>query len=68
MNVGGSYKATKLIFGKEPDEIAQKIESLLHLKPPSSFMGKIEMFKELFSLKSVFPKRMGHEECTRPRR
>ncbi len=58
MNVFGSYEATKLIFEKEPDEIAQKIEELLHLKPPSSFWGKLEMLKELFDLKSVFPKRV----------
>ncbi len=58
MNVFGSYEATELIFGKEPDEIAQKIEELLHLKPPSSFWGKLEMLKELFELKNVFPKRV----------
>ncbi len=58
MNVFGSYEATKLVFEKEPDDIAQKIEKLLHMKPPSGFMGKFEMFKELFSLKSVFPKRL----------
>ncbi len=58
MNVFGSYKATKLLFGKDPDEIADKIEKLLHLKPPSGFMDKLGMFKELFSLKSVFPKRL----------
>ncbi len=58
MNVFGSYKATRLIFEKEPDDIAAQIEKLLHLKPPSDFFGKIDMFKELFSLKSVFPKRV----------
>lgn len=58
MNVFGSYEATKLIFGKEPDEIAARIEELLHMKPPRDFWGKLGMLKELFELKSVFPKRV----------
>ena len=58
MNVFGSFEATKLIFKKEPDEIAQTIEKLLHMKPPSGFIGKLEMLKELFELKNVFPKRV----------
>ena len=58
MNVFGSYEATKLIFEKEPDKIAAKIEELLHMKPPRDFWGKLEMLKELFDLKTVFPKRV----------
>ncbi|MCF6173115.1 MAG: menaquinone biosynthesis decarboxylase, partial [Campylobacteraceae bacterium] len=58
MNAFGSYEATKLIFEKEPDEIAQKIENLLHMKPPSDFWDKLGMLKELFDLKNVFPKRI----------
>ncbi len=59
MNVFGSYEATRLIFEREPDEIADKIEKLLHMKPPSGFFGKVEMLKELFELKNIFPKRVG---------
>ena len=58
MNVFGSYEATRLIFEKEPDDIADKIEKLLHMKPPSGFFGKVEMLKELFELKNIFPKRV----------
>ncbi len=58
MNVFGSYEATELIFDKHPDDIADEIESLLHMKPPSGFMDKISMLGKLFSLKNVFPKRL----------
>lgn len=58
MNVFGSHEATKLIMGKDPDEIAAKIENFLQLKPPATWMDKLGMFGQLFSLKSVFPKRL----------
>jgi len=58
MNVFGSYEATELIFEKHPDDIADEIESLLHMKPPSGFIDKVSMLGKLFSLKSVFPKRL----------
>lgn len=58
MNVFGSLEATELIFERHPDDIAAQIENLLHMKPPATFMGKLGMLGELFSLKSVFPKRL----------
>jgi len=58
MNVFGSYEATELIFGKHPNDIANEIEELLHMKPPAGFMDKISMLSKLFSLKNVFPKRL----------
>lgn len=57
MNTFCSYKATELIFGKKPQEVADTIEELLHLKPPQGFAKKIEMFAKLFELRKVFPKR-----------
>ncbi len=64
MNVFGSFEATRLIFGKEPDDIANKIENLLHMKPPLNVWDKLGMLKELFKLKSVFPKRVeGRASC-----
>lgn len=64
MNIFGSLEATKMIFQRHPDEIAAQIEELLHLKAPSSFMGKLNMLSDLFSLKSVFPKRLSQKgEC-----
>ncbi|MDD3325290.1 MAG: menaquinone biosynthesis decarboxylase [Sulfurospirillaceae bacterium] len=64
MNIFGSYKAMELIFGKHPDIIANEIESLLHLKPPRDFWGKLSMLSKLFSLKSLPPKRLSSKgEC-----
>ncbi len=58
MNVFGSHRATELFLGKDADSIAKEIEDLLHMKPPQSISDKIGMFSKLFSLKSVFPKRI----------
>ena len=58
MNAFSSHKATELFLGKKPEDIADEIESLLHLKPPSSMGEKFGMLSQLFSLKSVFPKRL----------
>ena len=58
MNVFGSHEATELFLGKKADDIAGQIEKLLHLKPPQSFGDKFGMLSNLFSLKSVFPKRL----------
>jgi len=58
MNLFCSFYATELFLGKKADEIANEIEELLHLKPPSSFMDKLSMLSRLFHLKNVFPKRL----------
>ena len=58
MNAFGSHKATELFIGKKADDIADEIEKFLHLKPPSSMGEKFGMLSQLFSLKSVFPKRL----------
>jgi 4-hydroxy-3-polyprenylbenzoate decarboxylase len=58
MNVFGSKKATELIFGKHPDAVAKQIESLMHMKPPTSFMDKLGMLGTLFNLKNALPKRL----------
>jgi len=58
MNVFGSKRATELIFGKHPDAVAKQIESLMHMKPPSSFMDKLGMLGTLFNLKNALPKRL----------
>ncbi len=64
MNTFCSYKATKLIFEKDPDEIALEIEELLHLKPPAKFSKKIEMLTKLFGLRKIFPKKESKKgEC-----
>ena len=58
MNVFGSHKRCELLFGRPIESVAEEIEKLLHLKPPTGFMEKITMAKELFSLKNIFPKRL----------
>ncbi len=58
MNVFGSYKRCELLFGRTIESVADEITNLLHMKPPASFMDKISMAKELFSLKNIFPKRL----------
>ena len=57
-NLFGSFEATELFLGKEASKIADEIEELLHLKPPSSFLDKLSLFSKLFHLKNVFPKRL----------
>lgn len=58
MNVFGSDKATELVFGKNPNEVAEQIQSLMHMKPPTSFMDKVSMLGTLFGLKNALPKRL----------
>ena len=58
MNVFGSTKATELIFGKNPNSVAHQIESLMHMKPPTSFMDKVGMLGTLFNLKNALPKHL----------
>ena len=61
MNVFGSYKRCELLFGRTIESVADEISNLLHMKPPSGFMDKISMAKELFSLKNIFPKKLSGE-------
>lgn len=67
MNVFGSYEATELIFERHPDDVAKQIEELLHMKPPSDFMGKLSMLGDLFALKNVFPKRLSKKGACQER-
>ena len=64
MNVFGSYKRCEILFGRTIESVADEITNLLHMKPPSGFMEKMGMAKELFGLKNIFPKRLkGEGEC-----
>jgi len=64
MNIFASQDVTHKIFGKHPDEIAKIIEELIKMKPPADFRGKLDMMGKLFSLKSVFPKKLKFKgEC-----
>ena len=57
MNIFCNHKAVELFIG-DGDRIAKKIEKLIKMKPPAGLMNKLAMFGELFSLKSVFPKKL----------
>jgi 4-hydroxy-3-polyprenylbenzoate decarboxylase len=57
INVFCNAKAVELLIG-DGDAIANEIRSLLKMKPPTGFMDKLSMFGQLFSLKSVFPKKL----------
>ena len=61
MNVFGSYRRCELLFGRTIESVADEIEKLLHIKPPSGFLDKLAMASELFSLKNIFPKRVKEE-------
>ncbi len=61
MNVFGSYRRTELLFGRSVEGVADEITKLMHMKPPASFAEKFGMLGDLFSLKSVFPKRLNRE-------
>ncbi len=58
MNLFANFEETIKILGKHPDKIAKEIEELLHLKPPSSFKEKLDLFSKLFKLKNLPPKRV----------
>lgn len=57
MNMFANFEITEWIFGNHPDAIANEIRTLLHMKPPEGFMGKMSMLSQLFDLKNVPPKR-----------
>ena len=63
-NIFGSSSALNLILGREPDEIAAEIESLLKPKRPQSFGEKLDFLAHLISLRKIFVKRLsGRGEC-----
>ena len=64
MNVFGSYRRCELLFGRTIESIADEINGLLHMKPPTGFADKVSMASQLFSMKNIFPKRLsGKGEC-----
>jgi len=63
MNLFCNYKAVELFIG-DVEKIAEHIEKLIKMRPPLKFSDKISMLNDLFSLKSVFPKRLSKKgEC-----
>ena len=64
MNIFANKDITRKIFGKEPDDIGNSIDSLMKFKPPKGFLDKLKMLPTLMQLKNVFPKRSKNRgEC-----
>ena len=63
MNVFCNEKAVELFIG-DGDKIGSEIESLLKMKPPTTFSEKLSTFGKLFALKNTIPKKSkGKGEC-----
>ncbi|MGM0519661.1 MAG: menaquinone biosynthesis decarboxylase [Campylobacterota bacterium] len=63
MNVFCNDEAVKLFIG-DANKIANEIESLLKMKPPTSFSEKLSTFGKLFALKNTIPKKINKKgEC-----
>ena len=63
MNVFCNEKAVELFIG-DGDKIGAEIESLLKMKPPTTFSEKLSTFGKLFALKNTIPKKnRGKGEC-----
>ena len=57
MNQFGSQRRMNLALGVERlDEIAERIQGLLHMKPPEGLFDKLKMLPQLGALTSSFPK------------
>jgi len=63
MNVFCNEEAVQLFIG-DGDKIGREIESLLKMKPPTTFSEKLSTFGKLFALKNTIPKKLkGKGEC-----
>ncbi len=64
MNQFGSERRMQLSLGvKSLDEIAERIQALLHLKPPEGLMGKLKMLPMLAEVGNFFPKVVSSREA-----
>ncbi|RJP31550.1 MAG: menaquinone biosynthesis decarboxylase [Candidatus Omnitrophota bacterium] len=64
INAYGSERRMALALGVEHvDEIAERIRSLIQLKPPKSFREKLAMLFQLKEMAGYAPKRVGDGRC-----
>jgi 4-hydroxy-3-polyprenylbenzoate decarboxylase len=64
INQFGSERRMNLALGVDRlDEIAERIQGLLHMKPPEGFMDKLKMLPQLGALTSAFPKTVSAKEA-----
>jgi 4-hydroxy-3-polyprenylbenzoate decarboxylase len=55
MNIFASKELIQLALTRGIGEVINEIEKFLKYRPPSSFAGKIDLLKDVFSLRNVFP-------------
>ena len=63
MNVFANDEVVREIFGRNLDEIAKEIESLIKMKPPKTLSEKLKAFGKLFAIKNTIPKTVKSAEC-----
>jgi len=63
MNIFANDEVVREIFGRELDEIASEIESLIKMKPPKTLSEKLKAFGKLFAIKNTIPKSVKTGEC-----
>ncbi len=63
MNIFANDEVVREIFGRDLEEIAKEIESLIKMKPPKTLSEKLKAFGKLFAIKNTIPKRVKDAEC-----
>ncbi|MEO1923900.1 MAG: menaquinone biosynthesis decarboxylase, partial [Nautiliaceae bacterium] len=63
MNIFANDEVVREIFGKNLEEIAFEIESLIKMKPPKTISEKLKAFGKLFAIKNTIPKSVKSGEC-----
>lgn len=62
MNLFGSFSRLELLLGN-PENIAQEIESLIKIAPPSSASEALHRIRQLFSLRFLLPQKTKTAPC-----
>jgi UbiD family decarboxylase len=64
INAYGSYRRTAMALGVDSvEEVGQRIESLLEIKPPTGLLGKLKMLPRLSELGALVPKTVNAGAC-----
>ncbi|WP_457562732.1 menaquinone biosynthesis decarboxylase [Caminibacter pacificus] len=63
MNIFANDEVVRDIFGRDLDEIAGEIESLIKMKPPKTLSEKLKAFGKLFAIKNTIPKSVKSGDC-----
>jgi len=64
INQFGSERRMALALGvKHLDEIAERIQSLLHMKAPEGFLDKLKMLPQVAELTRAFPKTVSAKDA-----